>query len=159
MRRFVTLLFSSLLGLSSAFSWAQSVTTYSPSQIMQMAEPLHAEAKSSNGTATKILEQFPEYYTMLVYREKTGEVEVHQKFVDVMMIVDGSATLVTGGSGENMKVTKPGEQRGSDIVGGSSVSLAKGVVARVPAGVPHQVLLQPGEKITYFVVKVGTNTS
>jgi mannose-6-phosphate isomerase-like protein (cupin superfamily) len=154
MRQLVIILCCAFLSLANAFPQATTVITYSPAQLLQMAEPLHAQAKSSNGTATKILEQFPGYYTMLVYREKNGEVEVHEKFVDVMMIVNGSATLVTGGSGENMKMIRPNELRGTDIRGGSPVTLTRGVVVRVPAGVPHQVLVHAGHSITYFVVKV-----
>lgn len=150
----ITLLCISFLFAANAISQPNETTTYSPEQLMKMAEPLHVQADSSSGTATEILQKFPNYYTMLVYRNKSGQVELHQTFVDIMMIVDGHGTLVSGGRANGMKTTAPNEMRGKEISGGSSVVLQKGVVVRVPPNTPHQVLVRPGDSITYFVVKV-----
>lgn len=155
MRNAATLLCLSGLWLGIAFPQEAGVTTYSPTQLMQMAEPLHAQARSSNGTASETLQKYSGYYTMLVYREKDGQVELHQQFADVMMIVDGSGTLITGGSGQNMKPTAPGEVRGTTILNGSTMTLEKGDFVRIPANTPHQVLVHPGRSITYLVVKIA----
>src|SRR5260370_23746372 len=62
------------------------------------------------------------------YRDKAGQVEVHDKEPDVIYVVDGTATFVTGGKMMGGKVTKPGQHMGSDIVGGQTHHLAKGDV-------------------------------
>src|SRR5579872_4120274 len=71
------------------------------------------------------------------HREKAGQVEVHDKETDVIYVVDGTATFVTGGTMVGGKSTKPGQWLGSDIKGGEPHQLSKGDVIVVPAGTPH----------------------
>src|ERR1700724_2710101 len=71
------------------------------------------------------------------HRDKAGQVEVHDKETDVIYVVDGTATFVTGGTMVGGKMTKPGQLMGSDIKGGQTHHLSKGDVIVVPAGIPH----------------------
>src|SRR6266699_3439833 len=43
------------------------------------------------------------------HRDKAGQVEVHDKETDVIYVVDGEATFVTGGTMVGGKVTRPGQ--------------------------------------------------
>ena len=45
-------------------------------------------------------------------REKPGMVEIHTKDADIVYVLDGTATLVTGGTAVNAKPTEPDEFRG-----------------------------------------------
>ncbi len=87
------------------------------------------------------------------HREKGGQVEVHDKETDVMYIVEGAATLVTGGTVVGGKTTRPGQLVGSDIKGGQTHHLSKGDVIVVPAGTPHWFKEVP-QSVSYYVVKV-----
>jgi glc operon protein GlcG len=87
------------------------------------------------------------------HRDKAGQVEVHEKETDVMYVVDGEATFVTGGTMVGGKVTKPGQLLGSDIQGGEIHHLTKGDVVVVPAGTPHWFKEVP-HQVSYYVVKV-----
>jgi mannose-6-phosphate isomerase-like protein (cupin superfamily) len=87
------------------------------------------------------------------FRNKGGSVEVHDKETDIMYIVDGAATLVTGGTMVGGKSTKPGQHIGSDIKGGQTHHLTKGDVIIVPAGIPHWFKEVP-QTVSYYVVKV-----
>jgi mannose-6-phosphate isomerase-like protein (cupin superfamily) len=87
------------------------------------------------------------------HRDKAGQVEQHEKETDVIYVVDGAATFVTGGTMVAGKVTKPGQWLGSDIQGGQTHHLTKGDVIVVPAGTPHWFKEVP-QSINYFVVKV-----
>src|ERR1700730_13634745 len=62
------------------------------------------------------------------HREKAGEVEVHDKETDVLYVLDGEATFVTGGQMVGGKVSRPGQWLGSDITGGQSRHIVKGDV-------------------------------
>jgi mannose-6-phosphate isomerase-like protein (cupin superfamily) len=86
-------------------------------------------------------------------RNAAGQVEVHDKETDVLYIIDGEATFVTGGTMIGGKVTAPGQQRGTDIKGGESRRLVKGDVIVVQAGIPHWFKDVP-KSVNYFVVKV-----
>lgn len=87
-------------------------------------------------------------------REKPGLAEVHTKDTDVIYVLDGTATFVTGGEAVDLKTTAPDELRGASIRNGNSPQqIAKGDVIVVPNGVPHQ-FLQVTNSFLYYVVKV-----
>ncbi len=86
-------------------------------------------------------------------RDKPGQSELHDKDLDVIYVVQGSATFVTGGKMVDAKPTAPGEVRGSGIEGGETQTLSKDDVIVVPAGVPHWFKDVQGI-FFYFVVKV-----
>src|SRR3984893_16179416 len=52
------------------------------------------------------------------HRAGPGQVEVHEKETDILYMVDGEATIVTGGAMVGGKQTAPGQLRGSDVKGG-----------------------------------------
>jgi glc operon protein GlcG len=85
-------------------------------------------------------------------REKPGMAEIHTKDADIVYVVDGTATLVTGGTAVDPKVTEPDELRGSSITGGEARQLEKGDVLIVPAGVPHW-FKEVSNPFLYYVVK------
>jgi len=87
------------------------------------------------------------------HRVKPGQVEVHDKEMDVIYVVDGTATFVSGGKIVGAKNSRPGQWLGTDITGGTPQQLVKGDVIVVPAGTPHWFKEVPGP-ISYYVVKV-----
>src|SRR6266849_2499459 len=86
-------------------------------------------------------------------REKPGQAEIHTKDADVIYVLEGSATFVTGGEDVDAKTTAPDELRGSSIRNGETRKIAKGDVIVVPHGVPHQ-FLEVTNPFLYYVVKV-----
>lgn len=91
---------------------------------------------------------------MVAHREGSGVAEWHEKQADIMFISAGQVTMVYGGTMVDAKTTAPGEMRGPSIKGGTEAKLGPGDVLHIPAKVPHQMLLAPGAKVTYFVTKV-----
>ena len=87
------------------------------------------------------------------HREKAGQVEVHDKETDVMYVVDGEATLVTGGTVVGLKRTKADQSIGDGVKGGEAHHLTKGDVIVIPAGVPHWFKEVP-KTVSYYVIKV-----
>ena len=86
-------------------------------------------------------------------REKSGLAEVHHLDTDIIYVLDGSATIVTGGRAINPKTIEQGEHRGSSIEGGDTRQLKKGDVLIVPKGTPHWFKQVDGTFL-YYVVKV-----
>jgi len=85
-------------------------------------------------------------------REKAGMAEIHTKDADIIYVLDGTATVVTGGSAVDAKTIEPDELRGSAIDGGETRQLKKGDVMIVPAGVPHW-FKEVTNPFLYYVVK------
>jgi glc operon protein GlcG len=86
-------------------------------------------------------------------RTEPGQAEVHLRDTDIIYILEGSATIVTGGKAVDAKPTATDELRGSSIEGGESRQLARGDVITVPAGTPHWFKDVKGP-LNYYTVKV-----
>jgi mannose-6-phosphate isomerase-like protein (cupin superfamily) len=87
-------------------------------------------------------------------RKENGQVEVHDKKTDIMIIQSGEATLLLGGTVLNPQSIGPGETHGTGISGGTRRTISPGDVVVIKAGVPHQFLIAPQRQITYILVKV-----
>ena len=86
-------------------------------------------------------------------RDTEGQVEVHTKDADIIYMLEGSTTFVTGGTVIGAKTTAPDEIRGASVQGGEARTLTKGDVIIVPKGTPHWFKEVSGT-VLYYVVKV-----
>jgi mannose-6-phosphate isomerase-like protein (cupin superfamily) len=127
---------------------------WSAAVLLERGAYLRKLAKYGDGQASETLKEYPQHATMLSFRARDGEAELHENFADVFYVLDGRATLVTGGAVIGMRTVGPGEIRGDRIEGGRRQELRAGDVAHVPAGVPHQMLMTGDRTFTSFVVKI-----
>jgi mannose-6-phosphate isomerase-like protein (cupin superfamily) len=127
---------------------------WTPAQLLERAQHLRQQAAQGDGSASETLDKYPHHYTMLAFRNRNGGGELHENFADLFYILDGKATVVTGGALVDRHSSAPGEVRGSSVDGGSRQDVIAGDVVHIPAGMPHQMLVPEGSTVTYFVVKV-----
>ncbi len=86
-------------------------------------------------------------------REAPGMAEVHTLDTDIIYVLDGTATFITGGTVAEPKTTAPNEIRGKSIQNGETRRLVKGDVIIVPANTPHW-FVETTKPFLYYVVKV-----
>jgi len=86
-------------------------------------------------------------------RDEPGVVEVHSRDTDIIYMLEGTATLVTGGNLIDAKTIEPEEIRGRESQDGDSRTISKGDVVVIPNGTPHWFKEVRGP-INYYVVKV-----
>lgn len=86
-------------------------------------------------------------------RDAPGVAEVHTRDTDIIYVLEGRASLVTGGRVIDAAEIAPNELRGPRIEGGVTRTLAPGEVVVVPNGTPHWFAAVPGPFV-YYVVKV-----
>ncbi len=86
------------------------------------------------------------------FRDAPGKAEVHQRDTDIIYVLEGGATIVTGGTVVDGAETAADEIRGSAIRGGEERQLTKGDVFVVPNGVPHW-FTSVRAPFRYYVVK------
>ncbi|HEY0313545.1 MAG TPA: AraC family ligand binding domain-containing protein [Allosphingosinicella sp.] len=110
-------------------------------------------ATTVDGLVTHAAVADPAARTIVLRRDRPGLVEVHDGLNDVVVAQAGAAVLIAGGRAEGLRHTEAGEWRGGTIVGGERRRLAPGDVAWIPAGVPHQLIVERGGSFTYVVVK------
>lgn len=86
-------------------------------------------------------------------RDKPGLAEIHALDTDIIYVMEGKATFVTGGTVADAKEIAPDELRGSRIEGGVTRQLSKGQVIIVPNNTPHWFKEVNGEFL-YYTIKV-----
>ena len=121
---------------------AQSPITYLPAKQVQQAY-----AKGMN------LVKAANYKVDASHRDAPGVVEVHTKDTDIIYMLEGTATFVTGGKLVDGKVIEPEEIRGRDTLGGETREITKGDVIVIPNGTPHWFKEVKGP-VNYYVIKV-----
>ncbi|MGC1461319.1 MAG: hypothetical protein WA802_03905 [Terracidiphilus sp.] len=114
---------------------------------------LISQAKST-GIAGPTIASYGRLSLLLSVRTKDGVGELHQDFDDLMIVEQGTATLITGGTLVAPKTISAGEIRGTKVDNGVSKNIGVGDVVIVPAGVPHQILVPPGTVYTSLMAKI-----
>ena len=92
---------------------------------------------------------------MLGRRDTSGVSERHEDFADIFVVQRGRARLRYGGTADGERSTEAGEWRGGTIRDGTESAIGPGDIVVIPAGIAHQLLLEPGERFYYFVFKVA----
>jgi mannose-6-phosphate isomerase-like protein (cupin superfamily) len=111
-------------------------------------------AGDAHHAASKTISEYPNDLFMLAHREADGQAELHETQADVFVVESGTATLTVGGTMPNAETTAPHEKRSGPIQGGTRVKLSAGDIVRIPANMPHQLVLDGAKEFTYFVVKI-----
>jgi glc operon protein GlcG len=86
-------------------------------------------------------------------RDKPGLAEIHTLDTDIIYVLEGTATFVTGGTAVDPKEIAPAEIRGARIDGGVTRQLSKGQVIIVPNNTPHWFKEVKGAFL-YYTIKV-----
>ena len=86
------------------------------------------------------------------FRDAPGKAEVHQRDTDIIYVLEGGATIVTGGTVIDGVTIAADEIRGAAIRGGDERLLVKGDVFIIPNGVPHWFTAVRAP-FRYYVVK------
>ena len=115
---------------------AASRTMVSAADVAAMMAKAKAERKPDQANLAQSMIQLAPYNVSLEYRASVGPAAVHDTEAELFYVVDGSATLVTGGTLTDS--TRTGANlTGKGIQGGMSRKVAKGDFIMVPEGQPH----------------------
>ncbi|HJR17685.1 MAG TPA: cupin domain-containing protein [Gemmatimonadales bacterium] len=112
----------------------------------------HDEVSGAFAKGTPLIE-VGDYKIHASRREGPGIAEIHTRDTDIAYILEGAATLVTGGRVVGVKSIGPEELRGSVIEDGNTRQLVAGDVVVIPNGVPHW-FKEVNTPFLYYVVKV-----
>ncbi len=131
------------LAQSAGRTGGRSAQVFTAAELQQQLGSLAAPARQT-GSSGATLGDYGSHALKLSLRGVSGGAEVHAHFDDVMVITGGSATLVTGGMVIDAQSGANGETKGKGIRDGVSRRIAKGDMVNIPAGTPHQLLIDPG---------------
>ena len=89
----------------------------------------------------------------LVRRKVSGKPEVHARWDDLMIVRSGTGAIITGDSLVGSTYRAPGERAGGHFGKSYEIALHAGDVIRIPAAVPHQVIVSASEPFEYLLIK------
>ena len=133
------------LGLATASIFAQGAappaqalkTFASSADVTALIAKARATRKPDQANLIQPLLQLAPYTANLEYRAGVANAAVHEKEAELFYVVDGSGTLVTGGTLKAETRTNAENLSGSGIEGGKSQHVAKGDFIMVPENTPH----------------------
>jgi mannose-6-phosphate isomerase-like protein (cupin superfamily) len=109
----------------------------SASDITALIAKARSERKKDEPRIGETILRLAPYNAALEYRASVGPAAVHDHEAEVFYVIDGSATMVTGGKLVGETRTNPENLAGTAIEGGESRTIAKGDFIIVPENTPH----------------------
>ena len=123
---------------SAALAQSQNLKTFASSaDVAALMAKAKAERKPDQANYSQPIIGLAPYAANLEYRAAVGPAAVHEKEAEMFYVVDGSATLVTGGKLTKESRTNAENLTGTGIEGGKAQNIAKGDFIIVPENTPH----------------------
>ena len=108
----------------------------SAKEVAALVAKAKRERKDQPTIVQSLLKLAP-YNVNLEYRASVGNAALHETEAELFYVIDGSATLVTGGKLTDEKRTNAENLTGTGIEGGETRHVAKGDFIMVPDHTPH----------------------
>lgn len=143
MRMVIAALSMALVGVSAAAqqpagSPAAAMKMFASSaDVTALVEKARSERKEGQPLVALPILRLAPYNANLEYRASVGTASVHEREAELFYVIDGSATLVTGGALKNEQRTNAANRSGSGIEGGTPQRIGKGDFFIVPENTAH----------------------
>jgi len=109
----------------------------SSADVMALAAKAKSDKKEGQALVSEPILRLAPYNANLEYRTAVANAAVHEKEAELFYVIDGSATLVTGGKLVGETRTNAENLSGTAIQGGTPRNIAKGDFIIVPENTPH----------------------
>ncbi|MGE3511787.1 MAG: cupin domain-containing protein [Vicinamibacterales bacterium] len=113
----------------------------------------HWPGKGIYGKGAIHTERTPPYTVYAQKRDKPGAIEIHGDDTDIIIIMEGAATIVTGGIPVGKRQLRPNEWTADDAQNAVTTRASRGDVFIVPKGTIHWFKEVSGS-VGYYAVKV-----
>ena len=123
-------------------------------EIMGLIDKAKADRKGDAPLVAEPILSLAPYRAQLEYRPGTSPAALHEKDAELMVVLEGTGNIVTGGKLVDEKRNNANNLGGSSITGGNSQAVVKGDMLIVPANTPHQVIPTGGAPIVLMTMHV-----
>jgi mannose-6-phosphate isomerase-like protein (cupin superfamily) len=122
----------------AAVAPAQEIKTFASSaDVAALIAKAKSERKEGQAIVNQPILQLAPYKVNLVYRASIGNAALHEREAEIIYVIEGAATMVTGGKLVNEARTNAENLTGTAIEGGTSRPVEKGDFIIVPENTPH----------------------
>jgi mannose-6-phosphate isomerase-like protein (cupin superfamily) len=149
-----TFIAAGVVGTAASAAEAQRNLFMSDKQIMSLVDKAKADRKGDAPLVAEPILSMAPYRAQLEYRPGTSPAAVHEKDAELMIVLQGTGNIVTGGKLVEEKRNNANNLGGSSITGGKSQAVVKGDSLIVPANTPHQVIPTGGAPIVLMTLHV-----
>jgi mannose-6-phosphate isomerase-like protein (cupin superfamily) len=161
--QFLALSFTAAVAASSAF--IQQAVAQQPApptlqtflnnkDIMALVDKAKADRKGDAPLVAEPILLLAPYRAMLEYRPGISPAALHEKDAELMVVLDGTGNIVTGGKIVDEKRVNAANLSGPSIADGNTQAVVKGDMLIVPANTPHQVIPTGGAPIVLMTLHV-----
>jgi mannose-6-phosphate isomerase-like protein (cupin superfamily) len=133
---------------------APSVAFMSNTDIMALIDKAKADRKGDAPVTAEPILLLPPYHAQLEYRPGNAPGAVHEKDAEMMVVLQGTGDIITGGKLVDEKRVNANNLTGSSITGGTSHQVVKGDMIFIPPNTPHQVIAGGGAPIVLMTMHV-----
>ena len=123
-------------------------------EIMALVDKAKADRKGDAPLVAEPILSLAPYRAMLEYRPAQAPAALHEKDAELMVVLDGTGNIVTGGKIVDEKRVNANNLSGSSIAGGVTHAVVKGDMIIIPANTPHQVIPTGGAPIVIMTMHV-----
>ena len=150
-----TVLATAMASSALAQQAASPATTFmNNKEIMGLVDKAKADRKGDAPLVAEPILSLAPYRAQLEYRPGTSPAAVHEKDAELMVVLEGTGNIVTGGKLAEEKRVNANNLSGPSITGGNSQAVVKGDMLIVPANTPHQVIPTGGAPIVLMTLHV-----
>jgi mannose-6-phosphate isomerase-like protein (cupin superfamily) len=144
-----------VFGLAQAADAPSDMKTFmSSDEVTALIAKAKADRKGDQPLVLEPILSLAPYRASLEYRAGQAPAAVHEKDAELMVVIDGQGTIVTGGTLVDEKRTNAANLNGTSIKDGKSQKIAKGDFVIVPEKTPHQITPAGGAPIILMTMHV-----
>jgi mannose-6-phosphate isomerase-like protein (cupin superfamily) len=140
---------------ASAQQAAPPTTVFmSDKDIMGLIDKAKADRKGDAPVTAEPILLLAPYRAQLEYRPGNASAAVHEKDAELMVVLQGTGNIVTGGKLVDEKRINANNLSGTSIADGDAHAVVKGDMILIPANTPHQVTPTGGAPIVLMTMHV-----
>lgn len=149
-----TVMTSSAFAQEAASPAVPGVAFMSDADIMGLIDKAKADRKNDAPLVSEPILSLAPYRASLEYRPGTSAASVHEKDAELLVVLQGTGDIVTGGKLVDEERRNASNLSGPSIDGGNTQAVVKGDMTFVPAGVAHQIIPTGGQPIVLMTLHV-----
>jgi mannose-6-phosphate isomerase-like protein (cupin superfamily) len=123
-------------------------------EIMGLIDKAKADRKGDAPLVAEPILSLTPYRAQLEFRPGTSPAAVHEKDAELMVVLEGTGNIVTGGKLVDEKRVNANNLSGPSIADGHAQAVVRGDMLIVPANTPHQVIPTGGAPIVLMTLHV-----
>jgi len=145
---------SSSAALAQSAAPAPATVFMNNKDIMALVDKAKADRKGEAPVTAEPILLLAPYRAQLEYRPVGGPAAVHEKDAELMVVLDGTGNILTGGKLVDEKRVNANNLSGPSIADGTPHNVVKGDMILIPANTPHQVIPSGGAPIVLMTMHV-----